>query len=408
MSEKKGTLQLLPVTRPGGLVPLNASAASSPTVPPSLSIADAAEQWLAENPTFDASLDFPAPAASGEPTDAPLADAPADGSAQNADPSKGTSPDAPPAAVVANVAATPEAAPAAQGAPSAAAAAATSAAPAPAPSYDPTEQLHLVSGQEPWTREQVVSALRGRAEDVPLVEDAKAFRALFGADAKTAQAQWTPILERLRSDPTLTTFIDSILGSDVEKVGYLVRSAEFYDASAERAPAAAAAPAPTPDPRVTELERYVEAQRKHASQERVNREWATATGRYPFLATDPLAREGLIRLANQLYQEDLSKGISDLEARGIPDALAINGALYDARAIAIQASAAAPAPAAAAATPVPAMLGAAGASPNGPRRHPPARPPSSMISMTLWPIGSTINHPSFRREVIYRATDPIR
>lgn len=272
--------------------------------------------------------------------------------------------------------ATPETAPKADAAPIVAPEApAPDAAPkadAASKSYDLGERIALRDGVE-WTREQILVALQERAASAPLAQEATKYQELFGTRTfAEAEQAWKPILERLRSDADLTRYVDSVLAADPAKLDYLVRSAEFYDSQA--APAAAAAPAaPVAAPKaaesaeMAELRKFVDQARKQAAQQRTTTEWSAATARYPFLNNDLAARQALITLANALYNEDRANGVDDMECRGIPDAVKMNEALYDAKMIALNraASDVGTVPA------VPPVLGSLGAAPSGARASQP-------------------------------------
>lgn len=265
--------------------------------------------------------------------------------------------------------ATPESAPKADAAP-------TSETPAAKPeaaprSYDLGEKIGLRDGVE-WTREQILVALQERAASAPLAQEAEQYRSLFGTQTYAeAEQAWKPILERLRSDATLTQHVDSILAADPAKLDYLVRSAEYYDSQAgapAAAPAAAAVPAKAVEsPEIAELRKFVDQARKQAAQQRTSTEWSAATARYPFLNNDLAARQALLTLAQALYNEDRAKGVEDMECRGITDAVKMNEALYDAKMIALNraASDAGTTPA------VPPVLGSLGAAPSGARASKP-------------------------------------
>ena len=236
------------------------------------------------------------------------------------------------------------------------------------PSFAPDEKFSLAEGSE-WTRAQIVQALQER---VASTQEREQFRTLFGMEAKQAKEVWEPILRRLATEPDTATFLDSYL-QDPARADYLNRCAAFYEeqsgapaaATAPRSPAAQATQRdPETQRKIAELEQWKSQQEQREAVSRVNREWASVTSRYPFLATNDAARKGLVLLAQQLAAQDPSKGILD--------AVEMNAAMYEAMnaaAGARQTTQDVPPPAA-----VPALVSGQGASPNGSRPARSGRP----------------------------------
>lgn len=263
------------------------------------------------------------------------------------------------------------------------------------PVYDPQEKFALAEGAE-WTREQVIQGLQERAELKPLAEQADGFRTLFNMDLEAARKEWAPVLETLAKDPVRAKAMQDVfgaapaalgalglvLGADPAKIEYLIDSAQFWDqkvadgsikvpaqpaAATPAQPAAAAVPL---DPRIKEALDYVEHQKAQAGSERAKREWSDVTTRYPFLLSDNAVRESLLTTANAMYQQDIAKGIPDLECRHMGAAVEANAALLDARLTVMRHQQnPAPTPPAVAAAPSGepvAILGTSGAAPSVP------------------------------------------
>lgn len=250
------------------------------------------------------------------------------------------------------------------------------------PTYAPEEVLHLAEGAD-WTREQVVYALKERAELQPKAAEADKFGQLLGfKDYTTAEAQWKPVLDSLRSDPQKPPLVQAILDADADKLEYLAQSAAFYDtqvaSGAVERPATKVPAQPAPDSiearERAELRSFMDEQRKNAAITRANTERTDALTRYPFLQTDGAAWDALLKTAVTLYNFDLKSGKPEWECRGLADAIAMNKPLLDGRNIVAAQERISPPPMAAPLSPntePQALLGSPGPTPSGVRQTQP-------------------------------------
>jgi hypothetical protein len=348
----------LPIASGKGLQPLRGS--DAPAASPSVEASDPVEQWMSDNPE-------------GAPEATPSSEV----VASERTPEVEDKPPVPPAAEHSEGDKPPQAQdkPATTPVPEVKVEKQVEAPAAPASvvpkTYASDERLALADGVE-WTREQVVTALRERAELQRTAPQQRAevegFTKLFGVQSlQQAQQNWGPLLQRLSSEPETTNFLDGYL-RDPAKAAYLQTCAEWFDQQPADPDAPAAqqyrSPQQSESERVMaqqlrELNEWKNAQEKRVTDERVAREWSTATQQYPFLATDTALRQDLLTTAQWMNSQDPNKGILD--------ALAAKAAIYDA--VAAQRGQQQPAlrvvpqqqPK------VPAMLGSPGASPSGTR-----------------------------------------
>lgn len=342
---------------PLGLPESTATASATPTGA-AVEPLDPVSQWLEENPKFEEPAVTPEPQATAAPEvpaspETPATETPAAATTTTPAPAATTT-TTPEATTQPTTTAQPETKPA-----------------APATTLAGDEKIKL-TGDTEWTRDQIVEALKDRATAAPLAKEAEGFRTLFGMPLEEAQRAWGPVMQRLAAEPKTVAFLDAYL-ADPKKAEYLEQCAAHFDEKTRgTAPAATAATAPAVDPRlaseVKELRAWREQQERQAAQDRFNREWAQATAKYPFLATDKALQNDLALTAQALFAQDNTKGLLD--------AIALKAALYDAKLIASQAPAAAVTTAPAVAPqPQPAVLGSSGASPTG-TRQPSTRPKS--------------------------------
>jgi hypothetical protein len=238
--------------------------------------------------------------------------------------------------------------------------------------YDPGEKFALGEGAE-WTREQLVSALRERVELQKTAPAAKAeseeLKKIFGVQSvEQARENWAPLLERLSREPNVTSFIDGYL-SNPAKAQYLDQCSAAFDQYVVENPQGVAATNQGVSraqqtaaeaemaKQLKELNEWKVAQEKRATDERVAREWAQVTAKYPFIANDVALRQDLFATAQWMNAQDPSKGLLD--------ALALKSSLLDQISTLRNPQQVAQQPA----PQVPALLGSSGASPTATRRN---------------------------------------
>jgi len=233
------------------------------------------------------------------------------------------------------------------------------------------EPLALVENGPTWTRGQVIDGLKERHT---LQGEADKWKSIFRVDASVAEQTWTPIIEAIQKRPEASGFLDEYLFSDPEKAEYLETCARYYDTQAPEAAAPARQPATAPgDPvlrqKVAALEQRDQQRERIAINERLNRETEYIRATYPFFNEDQGAWDALCGLAQSLNAQDVAKGRTSLEARGLLDALNMQRRTYDARMVHLRDQAAAQAAATnTAPPPEPArVLTPSSASPSGTR-----------------------------------------
>ncbi len=337
-----------------GLAPTsNPSADPTPTVERDLR--DPVEKWVDENPNFDATVASTPDAAPSTPV-AETSTAPAP--AAHTAPEAKAAPEAPSTTSPATGSDTP-----------AAVAVASTPSPEPArPTFSPMDDVPLADGVT-WKRAEVVAALEERARILPLVAEAEGYKQIFGMTAEQAKAAWAPIVQRLGAEPQTVAFFDQYLANP-QLASYLQDCTAEFNRVMGTSPQNLPQTIPSqPAPEVKQLSADVAALKKHyeeqelrANMERVNREMAQVTARYPFIATDKNVRDDLLQTAKWLHQQDPSKGILD--------ALALKASLYDAaqRARNEQVTPTTAPP------PQPVLLGTTGAAPTASRPQPDGRP----------------------------------
>ena len=256
---------------------------------------------------------------------------------------------------------------------------------AAAPTYSRDEKIAIGANADgtpiEWTRGQILDALSNERVLQPKAKDADSYRETFGMDAKQATEVWKPILAKLNENKPLQEFIDVVFASEDEGlITYLSSSLAYY---AQQVEAGEVQPvvrtkkedqyaklSPEDRREIEETRTWRETQTRVASQDRFNRELSTVFQRYPFLATDKALLGELCLTAKMFNEEDVRAGKSQLEGRGLMEALQAKASIYDAIQIArsMPPRQDEPAPAATA------VLGTGGASPGGTRTRPDNRP----------------------------------
>ena len=344
------------------LLPLGQTPAASPIAKEPVSLDAKVDEWFEANPTneFDpakveaqpqaeAVAEAPqAEVAPETPVTAPVVEAKADTTAPEVKPSVEA-----PVAEVKPVEATP-------------------APEVKPPALDLNAKYTLVEGGEAWTGDQILTSLRTIQPLQEKASQADVYQEIFGLDAQSAKANWGPVMDSLRKDPTNVQLLSTIL-DDPEQAKYLKECSAYWyspEAQAMRQQNQPAQQQSAPiDPalkaeidalkaQVGQFNTERQNQRKQYFVERVSREMNQVFGQYPFLRGNPELVNDLLMTANALNGGDDSDN-----AKGILDALSLKKPLYDAMLIASsQPLVAAPAP-----VEVPPLLGSAGAAPQASR-----------------------------------------
>jgi hypothetical protein len=347
-----------PITSQGMLAP-TAHPGALPSTAPAIDD-DPVEAWVKENPTFDDSKhpeynnvpdDLDTSSETTPTTDKPAADVKAEKPAETTTEkpvveAKKSDDGEKPANVKPVEAKVDDAKPAVEA--------------KPKPTYGAEEKFALAEGVE-WSRAQIIEGLKERNALKPLADEAKGWSEVFRMPFVEAKANWTPILEQIAKIPGAPDFIESYLFGDPAKAEWLATVAsQHYDAEVARqggTPAPAAKPQtaaidPSLKKQIDELAAFRDRQVKRESEERVQAEWTQVTQKYPILLERDDLRQELMAAAYMMYQQDNSKGLLD--------AAAVRGPMYDLAKIAGQQAPLTPTPPA-----VPAMLGSSGAAPGG-------------------------------------------
>lgn len=222
--------------------------------------------------------------------------------------------------------------------PPAAAAPAELAAPAQPAAKAPIdyEQMVRLDDDTEWKLGDVVAGLRERESFRPIAKELGSYRALFGGkNFAEAEAEWKPIIEKLRTEPTRRMLADLALKADPSVVQYLLDSRDFWDQlpQAERDAMIAARPAPAaaaaapaerggiPVPAAAPQDETTTMLLEQAVNQRAKNDWDAAYERYSFLRANQKARQVLSTAAMRYHNEDLGKKIHPLKARGLLEAL---------------------------------------------------------------------------------------
>lgn len=353
-------------TKPGQSLPLGQplNAAPTPTARPApvsepSSLDEKLDAWLDDHPEGKG-FEEKAPVATAEPEAPPVEEPPSEVAPGDAD-VPGTTP-APPSEA-------PAATPPPTDEPQAKAPAPVEKPPVPESVPFSLDAKYVFSeGAPAWTGQQVVDALRERAQALPLAQEAAVFHEVFGMPAAQAKELWEPNLAWMRQNPRQLEMIASLI-QDQQKASYILNCADYYDT-----PEARSARGEIEGPQLqmsadvekrfkqleTENKRLLDAEnerRKAHYTNRITRELNTAFERYPYLRDNPQMVQALLARAYWINGGDDSEN-----SKGVLDALDMERELYDAKLTALN-SATAIAHDAAAPPPVPPLMGSAGASP---------------------------------------------
>jgi len=206
------------------------------------------------------------------------------------------------------------------------------------PTYAADEKIALAEGNE-WTRAQIVTALQERETQrtqlAPLKAEAEGYKQLFGMPLAEAKEAWQPILETLARQPETAQLFESVLQNPA-KAEYLQQCSAFFDKQPGNEAPAPAKPAvdPVMAQQVKELNEWRTAQMQREGTDAMNRDLATATQKYPMLATDKGLLQDLVLTSQALYSQAKAANFPNGNRPWLLDALALKASIYDALSIA--------------------------------------------------------------------------
>jgi hypothetical protein len=201
--------------------------------------------------------------------------------------------------------------------------------------YDPAETVVLSpDGKVSWTKEQISTALRERLTLQETLEEntqtVSRLRGLFGPD-EVVDKLWKPVVDRIRAHPEEGAFLGNFIDCDDEKRAWLIDASAKYDEEMGIPPPPPRAEVPPEvKAQLQRVEGYIKQQEQQHSLDRFNREMASLTAAYPFIATNEPVRQYIAGRAQQLYGQAVMRGVKPDDAPALLAAMEENRGMLEA------------------------------------------------------------------------------